>query len=67
MVKFKSLLSIQKMRKENIKKTKAEKEELRLCAVKMIVKGGASKKEVEKILGVHYTSLVERHNLYKKL
>jgi len=54
------------MKKENIKKTNGEKEELRLCAVKMIVKGGMKKIDVKKILDVHYSSLVEWHNTYKK-
>ncbi len=46
------------MKKENLQKTKEQKEEIRLTAVKMVKKGWLKKTEVSKILDISYTALI---------
>lgn len=54
------------MKKENLKKTKEQKEELRLTAVKLINKGWLKKTEVSEMLDISYSALLKRNSIYKK-
>lgn len=54
------------MEKENLKKTKEQKEELRLTAVKMVTKGWLKKTKVSKILNISYAALINWCRIYEK-
>lgn len=54
------------MKTKNIKKTKEEKELLRFTAVKLIIEGRYSKREVARILEVSYDSVCKWHKKYKE-
>lgn len=54
------------MKKDNLKKNKEQKEEIRLTAVKLVRKGWLKKTEVSEILDISYPALLNWCSIYKK-